>query len=60
MPYLEKCQVIGEIGMDSLWCNVPAETTEGGSGETTPDCSGVEEAGSPSYEGPGTGDPGVN
>lgn len=23
MPYLEKCQVIGEIGMDSLWCNVP-------------------------------------
>ena len=23
MPYLEKCRVIGEIGMDSLWCNVP-------------------------------------
>lgn len=23
MPYLEQCQVIGEIGMDSLWCNVP-------------------------------------
>lgn len=23
MPYLEKCQVIGEVGMDSLWCNVP-------------------------------------
>ena len=37
-----------------------AETTEGGSGETTPDCGRVEEAGSPSYEGSGTGDPGVN
>ena len=28
--------------------------------EEIADCSGVEEAGSPSYEGPGTGNPGVN
>lgn len=25
IPYLEKCRVIGEIGMDSLWCDVPLE-----------------------------------
>ncbi len=25
MPYLEKCRVIGEIGMDSLWSDVPLE-----------------------------------
>ena len=25
MPYLEQCRVIGEIGMDSLWCEVPLE-----------------------------------
>ena len=25
-PWLEKCRVIGEIGLDSVWCDVPATT----------------------------------
>ncbi|MEG0936122.1 MAG: TatD family hydrolase [Clostridia bacterium] len=25
MPYMEKCAVVGEIGLDSVWCDVPIE-----------------------------------
>ena len=27
-PYLSECPVIGEIGMDSVWCNVPLDVQE--------------------------------
>lgn len=27
-PYYDKCAVIGEIGMDSVWCSVPLEIQE--------------------------------
>lgn len=25
LPYLERCQIIGELGMDSVWCDVPLD-----------------------------------